>query len=81
MAAHDRAHGPAQYGTPMSATSSAVSVGSAHRWMCMAKWSAEASCREAVEDPILVTLPTLPTSEAGRTPEGGEHARRPGYGM
>ena len=54
---------------------------SAHRWMCMAKWSAEASCWEAAEGTILVTLPTLPTSEAGRTPEGGEHARRPSYGM
>lgn len=31
----------------------------------MAKWSAEPSCWEAAEDPILVTLPT---SEAGRTP-------------
>jgi hypothetical protein len=57
---------------------SAASVGSAHRRMCMAKWSADASCREAAEDPILVTRPT---SEAGRTPEGGEHARRLSYGM
>jgi hypothetical protein len=60
---------------------SAASVGSAHRRMCMAKWSADASCREAAEDPILVTLPTRPTSEAGRTPEGGEHARRLSHGM
>src|SRR5262249_19112768 len=53
---------------------STASVGSAHRRMCMAKWS----CWEGAEDPILVTQPS---SEAGRTPEGGEHARRLSYGM